>query len=132
MIGSVHLPLAFAVLLASSTVASACSCGQPDPKAVLASSAMVFDGALLDQTIGTDPAGKRAAVIRVRVGAMVKGARPASGVVTIYSHPEPAMCGVQYPPKFKGRFGASRDGGALWTDNCTHFSLNLEYFSNPK
>lgn len=42
------------------------------------------------------------------------------------------MCGVQNPPTFEGRFGASRDGGAPWTDNRTHIGLTPEYFGNPQ
>lgn len=130
--GLVAPVLAALVTAAAPTVASACSCGEPDPQAIVAGAALVFDGTVIDQKIGADPAGRRAAVIRVRVEAVVKAGRPLPDVVTLYSAPDPAMCGVVYPPNFHGRFGASNDAGTLYTDNCTHFGLNLEYFRKPR
>jgi hypothetical protein len=121
----------FTVLLLA-PAAFACSCREPDPKAIMASASVVFDGVVVEQTLGADPSGQQATVIRVRVSRMVKGARPGSGVVTLYSNRHPAACGVDYPPNFQGRFAAYRRGASFWTNNCIHFGMNQGYFGNPR
>ena len=116
-----------ALLLAASP-ALACSCGPPNPKRAAAQADLLFDGRVLDQRPGVDLAGKPAAVIRVQVGRMIKGKPPASGVVTLYTAPHPAACGVDYSGGFTGRFGAAMHTGGLHIDNCSQFELNLERY----
>lgn len=119
----------FAVaVVATASPALACSCGPPDAKRALASSEVVFEGSVVEQRLGVDLAGKPAAVIRVRADRMVKGHRPKSGILTLYSAPEPAACGVDYTHGFSGRFGARLHTGGLYTSNCTQFELNLERY----
>lgn len=108
--------------------ALACSCAPTARNVIEASTDVVFDGTVLSQRIGVDRAGEKAAVIRVRIDRMIKGKRPASGVMMLYSHWSPMMCGVTYPPGFVGRFGAKMSAGGPRTNNCTHFGLNRDYF----
>lgn len=119
----------FAVaVLATVSPALACSCGPPDPKRARASADVVFEGSVVEQRMGTDLAGKPAAVIRVRADRMIKGRPTKSGIVTLYSAPSPAACGVDYTHGFTGRFGARLHTGGLYTSNCTQFELNLERY----
>ena len=119
--------LAIALVLAA-TPALACSCGPPNPKRVAARVEMLFDGRVIDQRPGVDLAGKPAAVIRVRVDRMVRGRTPASGIVTLFSAPHPASCGVDYRGGFAGRFGADMHTGGLYTSSCIQFNLNLDRY----
>ena len=119
--------LAVALLLAA-TPALACSCGPPNPKRTAARVEVLFEGRVIEQRSGIDLAGKPAAVIRVRVDRMVRGHRPDSGVVTLFSAPHPAMCGVDYRGGFAGRFGATMHTGGLYTTSCTQFELNLDRY----
>lgn len=121
------VPIAVVLALAA-TEALACSCGRPDPKRAAARAEVLFEGSVVDQRIGTDLAGNKAAVIRVRVARMIKGTKPASGTVTLFSAWHPAMCGVDYRGGFSGRFGARMHTGGLYTDNCTQFQLNLDRY----
>lgn len=119
---------ALPLLLLAATPAAACSCAPPDAKRAMARSEMVFEGRVVDQRAGVDLAGKPAAVIRVAVERMVKGTKPASGTLTVFSAPHPAMCGVDYSGGFTGRFGASMHTGGLYTTSCTQFELNLDRY----
>jgi len=121
----ITIALAMAATLAA-TPAIACSCGPPNPKKVEASVEVLFEGSVVDQRIGVDLAGKKAAVIRVRVDRMVRGHRPASGIITLYAPWHPAACGVDYTRGFHGRFGAGMHTGGLYTSSCTQFNLNLD------
>lgn len=114
------------VLLLSTAGALACSCGPPNPKRAAAEAEVLFEGSVVDQRIGVDLAGKPAAVIRVQVSRMVRGHRPDSGIVVLYSAPHPAACGVDYRGGFTGRFGARMHTGGLYTSACTQFNLNLD------
>ncbi|WP_333823148.1 hypothetical protein [Pinisolibacter sp.] len=118
-------PLTIALLLAA-TPALACSCGPPNPKRVAARVEVLFEGHVVDQRPGIDLAGHKAAVIHVRVERMIRGRAPKSGVVTLFSAPSPAACGVDYRNGFVGRFGASMHTGGLYTSSCTQFNLNLD------
>jgi hypothetical protein len=120
--------LVLAPLVAASP-ALACSCGPPNPKRAAAQVDVLVEGRVIDQRPGVDLAGHKAAVIRVRVDRMIKGTRPASGVLRLYSAPSPAACGVDYSGGFSGRFGASMYTGGLYTNNCTQFELNLDRYS---
>lgn len=124
--------IAAAILLADPPAARACSCGPPDPKRVEARVELLFDGSVVWQRPGVDLAGRKAAVIRVKVDRMTKGRRPPSGFLTLYSAPHPAACGVDYRDGFTGRFGASMHSGGLYTSSCTQFNLNLERYRNPR
>lgn len=108
--------------------ALACSCAPTAASVIEASTDVVFTGKVVSQRIGMDRAGEKAAVIRVRIDRMIKGKRPASRVMTLYSHWSPMMCGVTYPPGFFGRFGVHMSAGGFRTNNCTHFGLNRDYF----
>ena len=119
--------LALAALFVASP-ALACSCGPPDPKRAAARAEVLVEGRVIDQRPGSDLAGRPAAVIRVRVDRTIKGVKPASGVLTLYSAPHPAACGVDYSGGFTGRFGARMHTGGLYTDNCTQFELNLDRY----
>ncbi len=121
------VPLTLALLCAA-TPALACSCGPPNPKRVAARVEVLFEGHVIDQRPGVDLAGRKAAVIHVRVERMIRGHRPRSGVITLFSAPSPAACGVDYSNGFVGRFGASMHTGGLYTSNCTQFNLNLDRY----
>ena len=123
----VIFPLAFTLILAA-TPALACSCGPPNPKRVAARVEVLFDGHVIDQRPGVDLAGRRASVIQIRVRRIVRGHVPKTGVITLYSAPDPAACGVDYSQGFAGRFGASMHTGGLYTSSCTQFNLNLDRY----
>jgi hypothetical protein len=127
MMRRVLLATTIGVLLAA-TPALACSCGPPNPKRVAARVEVLFEGRVLDQRPGVDLAGRKAAVIRVRVDRMVRGHMPRSRVITLFSAPHPASCGVDYSQGFTGRFGASMHTGGLYTSSCTQFNLNLDHY----
>ncbi len=123
------VPFAAALLLVTSTsTALACSCGPPNPKRVEARVELLFEGRVVDQRSGVDIAGKPAAVIRIKVDRMVRGHKPASGIITLFSAPHPAACGVDYRQGFVGRFGANMHTGGLYTSSCTQFNLNLDRY----
>lgn len=124
---AISAAIGLAALLAAGP-ALACSCGPPNPKRAVARVDVLVEGRVIDQRIGTDLAGKPAAVIRIRVDRTIKGVRPASGVLTLHSAPHPAACGVDYSSGFTGRFGAKMHTGGLYTDNCTQFELNLDRY----
>lgn len=121
------VPLALVLALAAGE-ALACSCPPPNPKRTAAAVELLFDGTVIDQRLGTDLAGREAALIRVRVDKMIRGHRPPSGVLTLHTTPHPSMCGVDYRGGFVGRFGAVMHTGGLYTSSCTQFDLNLERY----
>lgn len=114
----------FAASLIAIGPASACSCGPVLPQRVMATSALVFDGTVLDRHIGVDRAGVKAMVLRIAVTRMVKGERPRSGVVVLYSPWSPALCGVTYDAGHAGRFGAVLLRGGPYTSSCTQLALD--------
>ncbi len=120
-----------AILFADVASALACSCGPPNPKRVAAQVELLFDGSVVSQHLGVDLAGRKAAVIRVKVDRMTRGKKPAPGFITLYSAPHPAACGVDYSRGFTGRFGASMSTGGLYTSSCTQFNLNLDRYRRP-
>lgn len=107
------------------TPAFACSCLPSDPKRTAARVEMLFEGRVTERRGGVDLAGKPATLIRIRVTRMVKGHRPPSGVVTLFSATHPMACGVDYDEGFTGRFGASMHTGGLYTNSCLQHDLNL-------
>jgi len=120
-----RLVVGFVAAMALATApASACSCGPVSAEEVVASAALLFDGTVLDRRIDADRAGHKAAVLRIRVTRMLKGARPRSGIMVLDPPWSPALCGVGYDAGHSGRYAAVLMAGGPYTASCTQLALD--------
>jgi hypothetical protein len=127
-----RLVVGFVTALALATApVSACSCGPISADEVVASAALLFDGTVLDRHIGVDRAGHKAVVLRIRVTRMLKGERPRSGIVVLYTPWSPALCGVSYDAGHSGRYAAVLMAGGPYTATCTQLVLDRALRGGP-
>ena len=74
-----------ALPLTPAGMALACKCAIQPLAEAMANSDHVFDGTVIEARIGSDPMGRSASVMRVRIDRQLKGGL--GGIVTIYSPP---------------------------------------------
>ena len=117
-------PLGALLLLFAAPPALACSCAAQSAQKVIAGHAYAFIGTVVEADFGRDPEGREASVMRVKVDRPLKGRL--SGIVTLYSPPQAAACGVLYAVGRKARFAAGGRPAFLRTDSCTMFNLNRQ------
>jgi hypothetical protein len=109
-------------MLCAASAASACTCLGLPPEAIIARSTYAFDGTVIEGSLGHDPHGQIAWVMRVRVDRLIKGALASEAMV--YSIGDPNACGVQYQRGFAARFTVNGSPAELWASACGMLGLD--------